>query len=167
VRGRCHFSTSLRRRLCFFVLLRTKFLSNLERASGFFGRCPAIEHLSEHGLRGAGAAQIAAHQTREEKLEITHEEMQEGHRSASATSTRTKRNTECWWRGERLRERIDNGPWQYAVGDVVRYTRGSEALGISAGEYGRVETVNEKENWVTVKCESGQRVRYDPPRLQG
>src|SRR5439155_341569 len=39
------------------------------------------EHLSEHGLRGAGAAQIAAHQTREGKLEITHQEMQERHRA--------------------------------------------------------------------------------------
>jgi conjugative relaxase-like TrwC/TraI family protein len=39
------------------------------------------EHLSERGLRGAGAAQIAAHQTREGKLELTHEEMRERHRA--------------------------------------------------------------------------------------
>jgi hypothetical protein len=31
------------------------------------------EHLAKHGLRGAGAAQIAAHQTRERKLDLTHE----------------------------------------------------------------------------------------------
>src|SRR5260370_282418 len=43
------------------------------------------EHLAEHGLRGAGAAQIAAHQTREGKLEITHEEMQHRHREMAET----------------------------------------------------------------------------------
>jgi len=40
-----------------------------------------VEHLAEHGLRCAGAAQIAAHQTREGKQAITHEEMQERHRA--------------------------------------------------------------------------------------
>jgi conjugative relaxase-like TrwC/TraI family protein len=39
------------------------------------------EHLAEQGVRGAAAAQIAAHQTRDDKLpSITHEEMQEKHR---------------------------------------------------------------------------------------
>jgi conjugative relaxase-like TrwC/TraI family protein len=39
------------------------------------------EHLAEQGVRGAGAAQIAAHQTRDDKLpSITHEEMQQKHR---------------------------------------------------------------------------------------
>jgi len=39
------------------------------------------EHLEKHGVKGAGAAQIAAHQTRDEKLPaITHEEMQRMHR---------------------------------------------------------------------------------------
>jgi conjugative relaxase-like TrwC/TraI family protein len=39
------------------------------------------EHLEQQGLRGAAAAQIAAHQTREGKLlSITHEEMQQKHR---------------------------------------------------------------------------------------
>jgi conjugative relaxase-like TrwC/TraI family protein len=43
------------------------------------------EHLAEHGVRGAGAAQIAAHQTRDDKLPaITHEEMQEKHRTMAA-----------------------------------------------------------------------------------
>jgi len=35
------------------------------------------EHLAKENQRGAGAAQIAAHQTREEKLELSHEAMQE------------------------------------------------------------------------------------------
>jgi conjugative relaxase-like TrwC/TraI family protein len=43
------------------------------------------DHLEQHGLRGAGAAQIAAHQTRDEKLpSITHEEMQQKHRDVAA-----------------------------------------------------------------------------------
>lgn len=43
------------------------------------------EHLAEQGVRGAGAAQIAAHQTRDDKLpSITHEEMQQRHREMAA-----------------------------------------------------------------------------------
>ena len=43
------------------------------------------EHLAEQGVRGAGAAQIAAHQTRDDKLpSITHEEMQQKHREMAA-----------------------------------------------------------------------------------
>jgi conjugative relaxase-like TrwC/TraI family protein len=39
------------------------------------------EHLAKENQRGAGAAQIAAHQTREGKLELSHEAMQERHRT--------------------------------------------------------------------------------------
>jgi ATP-dependent exoDNAse (exonuclease V) alpha subunit len=56
---------------------------------------------------------------------------------------------------------------QYEPGNVVRYTRGSKAHGIEAGEYTRVERVNAKENLLTVKHESGEEVSYDPRRLQG
>jgi conjugative relaxase-like TrwC/TraI family protein len=43
------------------------------------------EHLAEQRVRGAGAAQIAAHQTRDDKLPaITHEEMQQKHREMAA-----------------------------------------------------------------------------------
>jgi ribosomal protein S4E len=56
---------------------------------------------------------------------------------------------------------------QYEVRDVVRYTRGSKTHGIEAGEYARVERVNEKENLVTVKRENGENASYDPRRLQG
>ncbi|MGA8221030.1 MAG: MobF family relaxase [Candidatus Acidiferrales bacterium] len=38
------------------------------------------EHLAKENQRGAGAAQIAAHQTREAKIELSHEEMQQRHR---------------------------------------------------------------------------------------
>lgn len=43
------------------------------------------EHLAEQGVKGAGAAQIAAHQTRESKLDITHEEMQQRHQEMART----------------------------------------------------------------------------------
>ncbi len=41
-------------------------------------------HLEEVGIRGAGAAQIAAHQTREAKQDISHAEMQQRHRELAA-----------------------------------------------------------------------------------
>jgi len=56
---------------------------------------------------------------------------------------------------------------QYKPSDVVRYTKGSKAVGIKPGEYARVERANEKENLVTVKRENGEQVSYDPRRLQG
>jgi conjugative relaxase-like TrwC/TraI family protein len=56
---------------------------------------------------------------------------------------------------------------QYEPGDVVRYTKGSNVHGIEAGEYARVEDVNEKHNRVTVRRENGEQVSYDPQRLHG
>ena len=56
---------------------------------------------------------------------------------------------------------------QYEVGDVVRYTRGSKTHGIGAGEYARVEGVNERDNLVRVKRDNGEQVSYDPRRLHG
>ena len=41
-------------------------------------------HLEEAGMRGAAAAQIAAHQTREPKQDIPHEQMQQRHRDLAA-----------------------------------------------------------------------------------
>ena len=37
------------------------------------------EHMQEEGVSGAGAAQIAAHRTRDNKLDISHQEMQQRH----------------------------------------------------------------------------------------
>ena len=56
---------------------------------------------------------------------------------------------------------------QYKPGDVVRYTKGSKAIGIKPGEYVRVERANEEENLVTVKRENGEQASYNPRRLQG
>ena len=41
-------------------------------------------HLEQHQRHGAGAAQIAAHQTREAKLDRTHDEVQRAHREMAA-----------------------------------------------------------------------------------
>jgi conjugative relaxase-like TrwC/TraI family protein len=56
---------------------------------------------------------------------------------------------------------------QYEPGNVVRYAKGSKSLGIKPGEYARVESIDEKQNLVTVERANGQRVSYDPRRLQG
>lgn len=56
---------------------------------------------------------------------------------------------------------------QYEAGDVVRYTRGSKVQGIAAGEYARVERVDEKKNHVTARRANGEKVTYDPQRLHG
>src|SRR5260370_36881760 len=42
------------------------------------------EQLAKENQRGAGAAQIAAHQTRKGKLELSHEEMQDRHKAMAA-----------------------------------------------------------------------------------
>ena len=56
---------------------------------------------------------------------------------------------------------------QYDPGDVVRYAKGSKTVGLDAGEYARVEHVTARENQVTVTRDNGERVTYDPRRLQG
>jgi ATP-dependent exoDNAse (exonuclease V) alpha subunit len=56
---------------------------------------------------------------------------------------------------------------RYEVGDVVRYTTGSKAVDIQSGEYARVEAVHADENLVTVRRDIGERITYDPRRLQG
>ena len=56
---------------------------------------------------------------------------------------------------------------QYEVGDVVRYSRGSQGLGIEAGEYAAVVGVDGELNSLTVQQEQGEQVTYDPRRLHG
>jgi conjugative relaxase-like TrwC/TraI family protein len=56
---------------------------------------------------------------------------------------------------------------RYQEGDVVRYSRGSKALGIEAGGYARVEHVDAKTNQLTVRTDDDSTVSYDPRRLQG
>src|SRR3984885_7640706 len=56
---------------------------------------------------------------------------------------------------------------QYGEGDLVRYTRGSKVLGIDPGEYARVESVEARENRITIERENGVQQTYDPRRLSG
>lgn len=56
----------------------------------------------------------------------------------------------------------------YQQNDIVRYTSSSKKHGISAGEYARVLSTNDKANEITVRLDKSQReVTYNPQRLQG
>jgi hypothetical protein len=55
---------------------------------------------------------------------------------------------------------------QYSPGDVVRYSRGSQVLGIKPGEYAMVAEVNAGQNRLTVEKADGEQVNYDPRRLK-
>ena len=56
---------------------------------------------------------------------------------------------------------------QYGEGELVRYTRGSKVLGINPGEYARVDSVDTRENRITIERENGAQQIYDPRRLSG
>jgi ATP-dependent exoDNAse (exonuclease V) alpha subunit len=56
---------------------------------------------------------------------------------------------------------------RYEAGQVVRFTKGSQALNLKAGEYVRVTDSDPGTNLVTVKRANGKTVSYDPRRLQG
>jgi conjugative relaxase-like TrwC/TraI family protein len=55
----------------------------------------------------------------------------------------------------------------YEINDVVRYSRGSQAIGMEAGSYGSVVGVNFAANLLTVEKSSGEQATYDPRRLTG
>ena len=56
---------------------------------------------------------------------------------------------------------------QYLPGDVLRYSRGSRVVGVTAGQYATVTDTDAKQNLLTVERQDGQHVSYDPRRLQG
>jgi ATP-dependent exoDNAse (exonuclease V) alpha subunit len=56
---------------------------------------------------------------------------------------------------------------QYAPGDILRYTRGSHAVGVQSGEYLHVTSVDREQNLLTVERHNGQHLTYDPRRLHG
>jgi len=56
---------------------------------------------------------------------------------------------------------------QYEPGDIVRYTRGSQAVGVKSGEYVHVTGIDRERNLLTVERENGQQLTYDPHRLHG
>jgi conjugative relaxase-like TrwC/TraI family protein len=55
----------------------------------------------------------------------------------------------------------------YEINDVVRYTRGSKAIGIEAGAYTSVVAINPAANQLTVEKASGEVATYDSRRLTG
>lgn len=55
----------------------------------------------------------------------------------------------------------------YERGDVLRYARGSQEVGIERGEYARVVAIDAKENLLTVEKRNGVQHTYDPRRLRG
>jgi len=56
---------------------------------------------------------------------------------------------------------------QYEIGDIVRYSRGSKAVGVEAGEYATVREVDADQNLLTVETSDGEQSTYDPRRLYG
>jgi conjugative relaxase-like TrwC/TraI family protein len=56
---------------------------------------------------------------------------------------------------------------RYEPGDVVRYTKGSRSRGISPGAYAKVESFDRERNLLTVERAGGEKLTYDPRRLQG
>jgi len=55
----------------------------------------------------------------------------------------------------------------YEIDDVVRYTRGSKAVGIEAAAYASVVAINPSTNQLTVEKANGELATYDPRRLTG
>ena len=55
----------------------------------------------------------------------------------------------------------------YEINDVVRYTRGSKAIGIEAAAYALVVAIDPAANQLTVEKTSGELATYDPRRLTG
>ena len=55
----------------------------------------------------------------------------------------------------------------YEINDVVRYTRGSKAIGIEAAAYASVVAINPAANLLTVEKANQELATYDPRRLTG
>jgi conjugative relaxase-like TrwC/TraI family protein len=55
----------------------------------------------------------------------------------------------------------------YEINDVVRYTRGSKAIGIEAAAYASVVAINPAANQLTVQKANEELATYDPRRLTG
>lgn len=79
------------------------------------------QHLARENQRGAGAAQIAAHQTREGKLEISHDEMQRRHREmATQFGDQPERVVQS---AQERREQLREEPSDKAVAQAIHYAR--------------------------------------------
>jgi conjugative relaxase-like TrwC/TraI family protein len=79
------------------------------------------EHLAKESQRGAGAAQIAAHQTREGKLELSHEAMQGRHRTmAEAFGNQPERVVEA---ARKRIELLKEEPGEGIISQALIYAR--------------------------------------------
>src|SRR5216683_3334470 len=79
------------------------------------------EHLAKENQRGAGAAQIAAHQTREGKLELSHEAMQERHRAmAEVFGNQPERVVEA---AQERRKQLKEKPGERTMSQALTYSR--------------------------------------------
>jgi ATP-dependent exoDNAse (exonuclease V) alpha subunit len=55
----------------------------------------------------------------------------------------------------------------YEINDIVRYARGSKAIGIGTAAYGSVVAIDPAANLLTVEKGAGELATYDPRRLTG
>jgi len=55
----------------------------------------------------------------------------------------------------------------YEINDIVRYARGSKAIGIDAATYASIIAINPTANQLTVEKGTGELATYDPRRLTG
>src|SRR6266567_1506357 len=79
------------------------------------------EHLAKENQRGAGAAQIAAHQTREGKIELSHEIMQQRHKEMAAQyGNQPARVVEA---AREQKERLQEEPGEKVITQAVAYSR--------------------------------------------
>src|SRR6266581_4671927 len=79
------------------------------------------EYLAKENQRGAGAAQIAARRTREGKLELSHEEMQERHKAMAARfGNQPELVVEV---AQKQREQIKEEPGEKSIGQALTYSR--------------------------------------------
>jgi conjugative relaxase-like TrwC/TraI family protein len=82
------------------------------------------EHLEEQGVSGAGAAQIAAHQTRGAKLDISHEEMQQRHQEmARQFGDQPQRVIEEARQHAHQVEPLSEEQKQHSIGQALTYAR--------------------------------------------
>jgi conjugative relaxase-like TrwC/TraI family protein len=123
-----------------------------------------LRAIAQEYVRDPNATLVVSpdNRSRQDINEVIHREMQreghidrEDHRVSVLVPRQEITGTDRQW-AER-----------YQPGDVLRYSKGSQILGLNAGDYARVEHVEAKENRITVSADDARRVAYDPRRLQG
>lgn len=57
--------------------------------------------------------------------------------------------------------------FEYAEDDVIRYPKGNQTIGVRAGDYATVLSVNTEDNELTVRHEDGREITYNPRDARG